>query len=153
VRYLDEQHDKLQHLERLAQPPRFVIAPHAQSDAEKARLLRELEGSGFTLLPAGAEVCAAMCHAPPIPTRIALPEPDTRVLFFAIGAKHATGEYPSEWRAGCWKRWDKEVWADDASSVGDESITYPPERVPFWLPMPAEPQLPFWLPMPAEPQL
>lgn len=134
---LDEQHEKLQRLERLAAPPVYVMAPHLQSEAEKAKLLRELEGSGSILLPAGAQV-VAMRSPPPIPCAVEMPEPEERVLAYV-----PTEQPGYRWRAASWcappAQYDTPHWRDDASMVGDEGIDWKPEQVTHWLPMPEEP--------------
>jgi hypothetical protein len=54
--YLDEQVERLEALEALAKPLRYVIAPKHISEAEMAKLLESVKGLGATVLPAGCEV-------------------------------------------------------------------------------------------------
>lgn len=147
-RYLDEEHERrqawearvsvaIEKLERIASPMRYVIAPRNISQADAAALAKKLEGQA-TILPPGCEVVATR-SPPPIPTSVALPEEDTRVMFFVprlrIRGEWCTGRY---WPRSAGGHGQPE-WDDDRTASGDDRISYAASEVTHWLPMPEVP--------------
>jgi hypothetical protein len=69
-----------------------------------------------------------------IPSSIALPAIEDRVLFFVAGERWNTGQRVEN---GYHDR--GQVWRSDETSVGDELICFTADQVTHWMPMPGDP--------------
>lgn len=76
-------------------------------------------------------------HLRAIPCTDRLPPNGCRVLFFAPKFSEVSEH---RWRVGYWEGGsDGPAWWDDASHVGDDTITHAVETVTHWRPMPGDP--------------